>query len=280
MPDPLHADFMRDHLPNLIRAGAVVTAALIAAPLLRRALRQLLLARLGNGPTLLCQRLAGYLIFCITLSWALSELGFDLNVLLGTAGVLGVALSFSSQNAIAQLISGLFIIWEKPFGVGDVINIETTTGEVLSIDPLSVKLRTYDNLYVRIPNELILKGRVSNLTRFPIRRYDVELGVPFSADLSRVRADLEAVADRNPLCLEDPKPLFIILGFGEGALRLQFSVWSKRENFLDLKNSICADIKETLDRAGIDMPCPYRAVLTVPDGLRVQLVAAAASGAP
>ena len=263
--------FSANHLPQLLRAGAVVLLAMVLSPWLKRGLRRLLLSHLGEGATLLSQRLVGYLVFGVTVGWALRELGFDLNVLMGTAGILGVALSFSSQTSIAQLVSGLFIIWEKPFSIGDMINVEGTIGEVLGIDPLSVKLRTCDNLYVRIPNETILKGRVSNMSRFPIRRYDIELGVPFSADIERVRLALASVASRNPLCLEDPQPLFILLGFGDSNLRLQFSVWSKRENFLELKNSICIDIKHVFDSEGIALPYPHRTLVAAPGTFHVEV---------
>ena len=249
------------HVLNILRAGLVLVLALVAVPLMRRALHRMMAQRLGLAMTLLIQRLSSYVLWGFALAWTLNELGFDLNMLLGTAGVLGVALSISSQTSIGQLISGLFIIWEKPFSPGDVIVVEGTTGEVLAVDPLSVKIRTPDNLYVRIPNEAILKGKVSNLSRFPIRRYDVEIGVAFDAKIDEVQTVLFALAERNPLCLEDPKPLFIVLGYSESSLRLQFSVWSKREQFLDLRNSIYADIKQAFEKANIAMPYPHRTLV-------------------
>jgi small-conductance mechanosensitive channel len=67
-----------------------------------------------------------------------------------------------------------------------------------------------------------------------------------------------AVADRNPLCLDEPKPLFIFLGFGDSSLQIQFSVWAKRENFLDLRNTLQEEIKIGFDAAGIEIPFPHR----------------------
>ncbi|RXM22074.1 mechanosensitive ion channel, partial [Citrobacter sp. AAK_AS5] len=92
----------------------------------------------------------------------------------------------------SNLISGLFLVMERPFVVGDVITVDDVTGEVLTIDMLSTKLRTFDNLYVRMPNETIIKSRVTNLTHFPIRRIDLRLGVAYREDLARVRAVLDA----------------------------------------------------------------------------------------
>lgn len=189
---------------------------------------------------------------------ALHQLGFNLSVLLGAAGIVTVAIGFASQTSASNLISGLFLLGERPFSVGDVIKVGDTTGEVLSIDLLSVKLRTFDNLFVRIPNETLIKSQVTTLTRFPIRRYDLKVGVAYHEDIESVRATLMEVADRNPLCLDEPAPLFIFLGFGDSSLEIQFSVWAKRENFIDLRNGMHADVKNAFDRAGIEIPFPHR----------------------
>ncbi|HSH70842.1 MAG TPA: mechanosensitive ion channel family protein, partial [Deferrisomatales bacterium] len=174
--------------------------------------------------------------------------------------VLTVAVGFASQTSASNIISGLFLMVEEPFVVGDLIRVGDTTGEVLSIDLLSVKLRTFDNLFVRVPNESMVKSEVTTLTRFPIRRADLKIGVAYKEDIARVREVLMAVADENPLCLMEPKPLFIFLGYGESSLDIQFSVWAKRENFLDLRNGIYEEIKLAFDAAGIEIPFPHRSL--------------------
>ena len=193
---------------------------------------------------------------------ALMELGFDLSVLLGAAGILTVAIGFASQTSASNVISGLFLLGERPFAVGDVIRVSGTTGEVLSVDLLSVKLRTFDNLFVRIPNETMIKSEVTNLRRFPIRRVDLQVGVAYKEDLRKVREVLMEVADRNPLCLEEPAPLIIFQGYGDSSINHQFSVWAKTEHFLDLRNSIPVEIKEAFDEHGIEIPFPHRTLYT------------------
>ena len=193
---------------------------------------------------------------------ALMELGFDLSVLLGAAGILTVAIGFASQTSASNVISGLFLLGERPFAVGDVIRVNGTTGEVLSVDLLSVKLRTFDNLFVRIPNETMIKSEVTNLRRFPIRRIDLQVGVAYKEDLREVREVLMKVADRNPLCLEEPAPLIIFQGYGDSSINHQFSVWAKTEHFLDLRNSIPVEIKEAFDEHDIEIPFPHRTLYT------------------
>ena len=252
------------------------------AKLARRVLVRLLAHRLSTHQQVMIGRVGFYLVLLLFAVSALRELGFQLTALLGAAGILTVAIGFASQTSASNLISGLFLLAEHPFGIGDVVRIGGTTGEVLAIDLLSVKLRTFDNLYVRIPNETLIKSEVTTLTRFPIRRVDLPVGIAYKEDIDRVHDVLMAVADRNPLCLEEPKPLFIVLGFGESSIDLQFSVWTKRENFLDLKNSILIEIKRAFDHQGIEIPFPHRTLyagaVTPPLPVQIRPVAAAPTG--
>ena len=83
----------------------------------------------------------------------------------------------------------------------------------------------------------------------------------YKEDIAKVRELLFQLADKNPLSLEEPKPLFIFLGFGDSAINLQFSIWVKRENFLDLKNSIQEEIKIAFEHEDIEIPFPQRTLV-------------------
>ncbi len=260
----------------LVRAAILVLAGLMLASLASRLAARALRPRLSTHVLQLMRRLVFYVILALFLASALRELGFSLAVLMGAAGVLTVAIGFASQTTASNLISGLFLIGERSFEVGEIIKIGSTTGEVLSIDALSVKLRTMDNLYVRIPNETLIKSEVTTLNRFPIRRFDLMLGVAYKEDLNRVREVLMAVAEANIHCLDEPAPLFIFTGFGDSSLDIQFSVWARRENFLTLRNTIATEIKQAFDAAGIEIPFPHRTIYTgeVTKPMPVQLVSA------
>lgn len=246
-----------EKLWGVTRALTVILIGLVTARLASSGLTRIVSKKIDAHRTMVLKRGSYYLILILFLVTALHQLGFNFSVLLGAAGILSVALGFASQTSASNLISGLFLVAERPFTVGDVICVGTTTGEVLSIDPLSVKLRTFDNLFVRIPNESLIKSEVTTLTRFPIRRADLLVGVAYKEDLKKVRSILEEVADKNPLCLEEPKPRYIFQGFGDSSLDIQFSVWAKRENFLDLKNSIYDEIKIAFDEQGVEIPFPH-----------------------
>lgn len=235
---------------------------LILAKMASRAVRQWSKNRFDTHQQLLMARVASYLILLVFVVMGLNAIGFNLGVLIGAAGVLSVAIGFASQTSASNIISGLFLVAERPFSVGDLIKVGETTGEVLSIDLLSVKLRTFDNLFVRIPNETLIKSEVTTLTRFPIRRIDLSIAVALKEDIKAVRKVLEKVAEANPLCLDEPKPKFVFLGFGDSSLNMQFSVWVKRESFIELKNSIHEEIKEAFDTESIEIPFPHRSLYT------------------
>lgn len=242
-----------------LKAAGIMLAGLLTTRLVSRRLRA---ARFEPGRGLLVRRLTGALILGFSTAWALSELGMSLSVLLGAAGVLSVALGFAAQTSVSNVISGLFLMGEGPFKVGDIVTVEGETGEVMSIDFLSVKLRTFDNRLVRIPNEAILKSKVINVTKFPIRRYDLKVGVAFDEDLEKVKDVLGAVAESNPLCLEEPEPLFIVVGFGDSSMQLQFSVWAASENFLEMRNTMHDHVIEAFAEHQIEIPVPHRKIIS------------------
>jgi len=224
--------------------------------------------------TVMVRRLVFYVIVMLFAVAALREAGFSLDVVLGAAGILTVAIGFASQTSASNMISGLFLLVEKPFEIGDVIEADATIGEVVGIDMLSVKLRTPDNLYVRIPNETLIKTRVVNRSRFPIRRLDLTVGIAYAEDVERVEALLLKLAEKNPVCLEEPKPFVLVTAFGPSSVDLQFSFWVPKDKVLDGRSSIMVAIKQALDREGIEIPFPHTSIYagSHSEPFRVQLL--------
>lgn len=137
----------------------------------------------------------------------LRELDFKLTAILGSAGLVGIAVGFAFRTSVANIISGLFMAFESPFVVGDFIQLDEICGTVLSFDLLSVKIRAVDNSFIRIPNEKLLKSNVINRTRYPTRRVEITLGLSYLEDVNRVRETLENIADNHEHCLTDPAPI-------------------------------------------------------------------------
>lgn len=245
-----------------VRALIILSMGVLVARLIASSVGRIVARRTSTQQSMLLKRVVFYTLLTLVVVSALRELGFQLGVLLGAAGVLTVAVGFASQTSASNIISGLFLLADRPFQVGDVIQVGGTTGVVHAVELLSVKLQTFQNHLVRIPNEDLIKSQVVNLTHWPIRRLDIEIGVAYKENIAKVREVLMEVADRNPLCMEEPSPIFIFRGYGNSSLDLLFCIWVKKENFLAATNSVRQEIKDAFDRHGIEIPFPHLSIYT------------------
>ena len=249
--------FTSDKASTWVRAGLVLVFGLLLTRVLTVLVTRLTRRFWSTDTVMLVRRLVFWTLTGLVLASTLRQLGFDLGVLLGAAGVLTVAVGFASQTSASNIISGLFLAIERSFKVGDAISVAGTTGEVLSIDLLSVKLRTFDNRFVRVPNESLVKTDFVNFTRFPIRRADVMVSVAYKEDLARVRGVLFELAEHHVKVLEEPKPLVFVLGFGASGVDLQFSCWVDATDFFQTKCDLYEEVKRTFDAENIEIPFPH-----------------------
>jgi small-conductance mechanosensitive channel len=249
--------------PWVVTSGEIVTVLLIGIPimlLIRYWMRRWVSKHYSSHYAMLVSKGVTYLGFALIFVYVMQALGFSLAPLLGAAGIVGVALGFASQTSVSNIISGLFLIVEQPFKVDDIVTIDNTTGVVLSIDILSVKLRTFDNKFVRVPNESIIKTQITNNTRFPIRRYNGTISVAYGEDIARVKEVLLDIADKNEYALSEPEPMVIFDNFGQSSIDLLFLVWAERDNWLRLKDSINEEVKRRFDEENIEIPFPHISV--------------------
>ncbi|WP_144822657.1 mechanosensitive ion channel family protein [Marinobacter piscensis] len=258
-----------------VSAGFLLALGAFLASVAGRSVTNVMLKRSSRHHTVMVRRLVFYAIFLLFGVAALREAGFSLDVVLGAAGILTVAIGFASQTSASNMISGLFLLVEKPFEIGDFIEVESIMGEVVGIDMLSVKLRTRDNVYVRIPNETLIKTPVVNRSRFPVRRIDLKVGIAYAEDAEKVEGLLLELAKRNPLCLEEPKAFVLVTAFGPSSVDLQFSFWVPKNKVLEGKSGMLVATKKALDRAGIEIPFPHTSIYagSHSEPFRVQLLA-------
>lgn len=217
--------------------------------------------RLNQHQNLIWKKGIFYFIFILFLVTSLREAGFKLSVFLGAAGILTVALGFASQTSASNLISGLFLIGEGSFEVGDTIRLtlirgHTIEGEIVSIDLLSVKLLTLDNIYIRVPNEQLIKAPVYNLTRFPIRRIPITLFINQHENIEKVRKVLIETADSYSLVLDEPRPNMTITAFRESSIEVSFTVWTQQQYFIKVQDEIQEYVHNSFIKNGIDIPTP------------------------
>ncbi len=250
--------------PAVLQTGLRFVIILIVGYVLVRFLavgtRRLFAHNLREQSRLVVTKAITYTGYAIVLVVALNNLGVKLSALLGAAGVVGIAIGIASQATLGNIISGLFLVSEKAFAVGDTVTVGTQTGVVYSIDALSIKLRTFDNLLIRIPNQTLITSNLTNVTRFPIRRMDFTVGVAYKEDLARVRDLLLEIVRDNPLCLDEPEPLLVFNDFGPSSINILLGVWFEKSNYLQVHNSVFLAVKERFDEEGIELPFPHQSV--------------------
>ena len=233
-----------------------VSSIQLIAFMLRRSLRK----QLSRQRMMLITRTVIYTGYTGLVLIVVKEFNYDLTALFGAAGVVGIVIGVASQTSIGNIISGLFLVGEKSFEIGDVVRIGDKSGTVYSIDLLSIKIKTFDNLLIRIPNQSVISSELTNVTRFPIRRLDFQIGVAYKEDLRKVKTVLENVARNNPLCLEEPEPYILFQTFGDSSINITFGVWFEKANYSAVKNSVFIEIKEAFDLEGIEIPFPHVSV--------------------
>lgn len=246
-----------ERVSMLIKVALILLIGIPLVRFLRTITRKILKDRLSPQGEQLVVRSVYYISVIILLMTVLNEFGFKLSALLGAAGVFGIAIGFASQTSVSNIISGIFLISEKPFVIGDMVQIGTTTGTVESIDLLSIKLKTADNRFVRVPNETMIKTEVINITRYPIRRANINVSVSYRESLPRVLGILKAMADEEPMVLKEPEPLVMVESFGESGINILYGVWGKQDEILQLKTTMMLKIKDRFDKDNIEIPYPH-----------------------
>ena len=257
----LFTNINTDRLTEILVAVILCLIGFLIARFISNAFIRTIGSRFNAHQRLIWRRGIFYFIFLLFFMTSLKEAGFKLSVFLGAAGILTVALGFASQTSASNLISGIFLIGEGSFEIGDTIQItlirgHTIEGEVISIDLLSVKLLTQDNIYVRLPNEQLIRAPVQNLSKFPIRRIPITLAINFHEDIIKVREVLLDVANKSPLVLTDPKPAVTVTAFRESSIELLFAVWCQQQNFLKVRDEMQERIRNGFLENQIEIPVP------------------------
>lgn len=249
--------FNAETLEKAVRIGIILVIGLIIVYILELAIKKLLPQKLSQQRKMIVNRFVRYSAIVILFSVIISELNINLAAIFGAAGVIGIVVGVASQTSIGNIVSGFFMVSEKSFEIGDQIRIGDKTGIVHSIDLLSIKIKTFDNLLLRIPNQTVISSEVINVTRFPVRRLDFDLNVAYKENLELVKQTLEEIAKRNPLVLDEPEPIIVFKAFCQSGINILFGVWFERTNYLKVKNTVFMEIKEAFEKKGIEIPYPH-----------------------
>ncbi|MCC5855704.1 MAG: mechanosensitive ion channel family protein [Idiomarina sp.] len=239
-----------------MRAAGYLVVGFLLRNLIMSGMRKYVDSHTHPHKAILFKRAASYTVLFLFVMAALSELGFRSGVLLAAAGVLSVAIGFASQTSTSNFISGLFLLGEKSFKVGDNISVNATRGEVVSVDWLAIKLRTFDNLYVRVPNDDLIKSHVINFSKFPIRRVDVSMHLTHDTDVPEVEKLLLALVREHERFLVEPEPKLFRNQINHLGVSVQFSVWVEQSEFFDSRSLLIDMMLFTFKTHGIKLSAP------------------------
>lgn len=232
---------------HLSYAVALVLLGFIIAGYISRLTHHAMKKRYSEHEALICRRLVFFGLFFIFIITAMQQIDIQMTAILGAAGVVTVALSFAAKTAASNFISGIFLIFERPFKVGDTIQIKTIQGTVETIDLLSTKLKTTENTLIRIPNETINKSEITNLSHFKTRLLTIKIRVSYAVDVNPIKMILLDLAKKEKGVLKTPTPEVTLGDFIDSAIDLKLAFWTYNIDVNAVKNRLVEAIKQELD---------------------------------
>lgn len=190
--------------------------------------------------------------------------------ILASAGIGAMAVGLASQEALSNIVGGLFIIFSKPFKVGDYIMVDSTvTGTVMEISLRHTVIRNSENRMILVPNKTMNTSTVVNSSYGdPATCTSIAIGVSYDTNLDHAIASMRDEIMRHPLLIDRrsdaeraagaPQVVVRVTALGDSAITLCASAWSATTgNAYAMKCDLLKSIKERFDREGIEIPYPY-----------------------
>jgi small conductance mechanosensitive channel len=214
----------------------------------------------------LLKKFSGAIIYTTAVILALDTLGINVMPFVAGAGVAGIALGFAAKDTLSNLIAGVLLIIDRPFEVGDRIEVwsapagSASWGDVIDIGLRATKIKTTDNIVIIIPNNEIMKRDIVNYTIISTNiRVRINVGVAYDADIEKAKKLILDVADAVDWISKSPAPKVVVRSFGESSVDLQLRVWiNDARKRMDTISYVTDKIKSTFDKHGIEIPYPKR----------------------
>ncbi len=250
------------NLGDLMLAFAVGAGTVLAARNLPGTLEVMFLSRLRLEPGVgyAITTMATYIIVFIGIIAALGVLGLQWSKLQWLVAALGVGLGFGLQEIVANFVSGLILLFERPIRVGDTVSIGGITGTVSRIRIRATTLVDWDRKEQIIPNKTFVTQDLTNWTLTDaVTRVIVRVGVAYGSDVDRVQELLFQIATHNERVVNDPAPAVFCVGLGDSSVNFEIRVFVRDINdIMLLSHELHATITRSLREAGIEIPFPQR----------------------
>lgn len=271
-------DFLDTNLPifdGTVTLGSVIKFILLLsfstffAKILSLYMRRSLKDKVSKdaGETII--KIVYYGILTIVFFSNLRLIGINPSGFLLAGGVAGIVLGFASQNIVGNLVSGFFLMVERPIKIGDQVQISDVAGYVIDIRIISTLIRTYDGLLVRIPNQQVFTTNITNIVEHPVRRFEHTIRIRYSDDANAAIWLIKDLIDKEPFALLNPSPSVFVSDLGDSSVNITVRIWAPVNEWFGIKTRILWDIKQTLEENGIEIPLPQRVVHIQTDSKKV-----------
>jgi small conductance mechanosensitive channel len=239
--------------------------------LVYRAIRKLVLGSMNRAkvdPSI--RDMLGHLIKWSVMGFGLviacNQVGIQIAALLTGVGIIGIAVGFAAQETLANFIAGVVIFWDKPFKVGDWVDVEseleTTYGKVQRVTFRSTRMLDLNGQLVIYPNTHMLSRRVSNHTAHPLTRVTVTIGIAYRESIDAARQLMLATTRGDGRIATDPAPTVVVDACADSSVNLLLRFWVRDESLEHfLRHEYTEKCKKALDAGQISIPFPHLQLL-------------------
>ena len=166
-----------------------------------------------------------YTVYALAVTLILNELGINITAIAVSLGIVGIAVGFAARDTISNFISGLFVLGDKSFKVGDIIEISDQKGKVTIMGFRVTKLVTPDNNIITIPNSNFSKNVLINHTLLEGKRVDLDVNIPYNIKVEDISESFKELTSGFKWALDVPKANVIINELSDTGIKATLSVW-------------------------------------------------------
>ncbi|MBW2976983.1 mechanosensitive ion channel family protein [Candidatus Woesearchaeota archaeon] len=207
------------------------------------------------------ENIAKVLLWVILLTVILANLGVNVSGLIAGLGIAGFVIGFALKDTLGNLASGVFILFHKPFKVGDWINVGGVVGGVERMGIAACVLKSPDNIKITIPNSKIWGDVIQNYTGNPMRKiFNLEVGISYDSNIDKAIRAINEILKKDSRVLKDPQPQVVVKSLGDNSVNIAVRPAVKKDDYWPLYFDLVKKIKEEFDRKGIAVPFPQRDV--------------------
>ena len=199
-------------------------------------------------------------IMVLALVFGLAQLGFSLGPLLAGFGVVGFILGFAMQDSLSNLAAGMMILINRPYDVGDLVDISGVFGKVEQMSMVSTSILTLDNQKLVVPNSRIWGDVIKNVTDQKVRRVDMTFGISYTDDIPQAEQVFRDILDKHELVLDQPESMVRLHTLGESSVDFVVRPWVKTDDYWDVYWDVTRAVKMRFDEEDISIPFPQRDV--------------------